>query len=437
MKRRSLFLLTALILGVASTVSTASAATKADDGLQQRDSIFISSNKHFNPANGVRSGSGTRKDPFVISGWDVHHVENKDTSKHVVIRNNKISSTLVLDWIGGGAHVYNNEVGDLRVNQNVKRTGDMTSGVIAHNKFGIVGQLRHWDGVFEHNTVGDSTSCMDIPFFLCRGVNFDGFNGAKFRNNVVYGYVEVRLHGHHHSSSFDEEHSHYHGTDHDMHGDGMDHTKRFHRVWVTNNTIHSGDYYGLVYTDSNHQGNDRTAASEQNEELNKPHVHTTKVYLNENRIYGSGIEIDIFNATDELHTDTNTGSVQIKGNVIAVQTKEMTSDEVFTVKDGIRVREARDLRLSIVGNKIDGSYPETDETTALREALQSGSGISLENIDKARIRIANNSVKDRTYGVVARNMTASVQWWVHGLKTSGVEKDVHYDNSVSNEPRRK
>lgn len=437
MRGRIAILVTAMVIGATSSISAASAAPARDKAPQQHNDIVITTNKQFDAAHGIRSGTGTKSDPYVISGWRVHHIEIKDTSKHVVIRDNQIDGRLVLDWIGGGVHVYDNVIGDLRVNQNVKRTGDMTSGVIENNTFGIVGQLRHWDGVFQNNTVGTPDSCMDIPFFLCRGVNFDGFNGAKFRNNNVYGYVEVRLHGHHHSSGYDEEQSHYHGAGHDMHGDGMDHTKRFHRVWVNNNTIHSGDYYGLLYTDSNHSANDRTATSEENEELNKPHAHTTRVYLNNNRIYGAGVEVDIFNATDELHTGTNTGVVQIKGNRISVQTPKMTDDELFNVKDGIRIREARDLNLSIVGNSIDGSYQETDETTAVRDALESGSGISLENLDKARVRIANNTVKTRTYGVVARNMTPSVVWWVHGLKTSGVEKDVHYDNSVSNEPRRK
>ena len=433
MKKRSLFLLTALVLA-ASSLSTAAAAREAASGLQQRNSITITTNNQFNPANGVRSGSGTARDPYVISGWDVHHVEIKDTSKHVVIRNNKISSVLILDWIGGGAHVYNNEVGDLRVNQNVKRTGDMTSGVIANNRFGIVGQLRHWDGVFQNNHVGDSTSCIDIPFFLCRGVNFDGFNGAKFLNNVVYGYVEVRLHGHHHSSSFDDT-SHYHGTGHEAGHTKTDHTKRFHQVWVSNNTIHSGDYYGLLYTDSNHAGNDRTATSETNPDLNKAHIHTTKAHLLNNKVYGAGIMVDIFNASDERHLGTRTGLMEIKGNQIQVQPKEFSSDDMFRNKDGISIRQAKDLKLSIVGNTISGSFPDDDPATTLRKELDYGSGISLNGIDKARIYIYDNQVSSRVYGVRASSMTSSVQWWIRGLKTSAVEDDVYYDNSVANQPK--
>lgn len=431
MRKGLLLLAIALAMTTTSILSPAGASPRGDD-LQRRGNIRIVSNSEFDSAHGIRGGSGTAKDPYVISGWDVARIEIKDTSKHVVIRNNRIS-TLVLDWIGHGAHVVNNEVGDLRVNQNVRRTGDMTSGVIAHNRFRVVGQLRHWDGVFEHNQVGDPSSCMDIPFVLCRGVNFDGFNGAKFRHNNVYGYVEVRLHGHHHSSSFSD-HSHYHGTDH---ADMTDHTQRFHQVWVTNNTIHSGEHYGLLYTDSNHRGNDRTATSETNPDLNLPHVHSTKVHFVGNKIFGDGIDINIFNARDERHTGTRTGVMNIKNNVIHVQAKETRVEDTLTTTDGITVSQAQDVKLSITGNKIDGAFSEADMTSDVDEFFDNGSGIYLSSIDKARVFILDNRVKDRIYGVEARQMGSSVRWWIGGLKTSGVRQDVYYDSSVANEPKQK
>jgi hypothetical protein len=427
-RKLSLLLVTVLIVGGASSLAPAAAAEQR----QTRDFIEILTNKDFDSEHGIRTGSGTKRDPYVISGWDVHHLEIKDTSKHVVIRDNTIG-TLILDWIGPGAHVYGNSIDDLRVNQNVKRTGDMTSGVIAHNRFGTVGQLRHWDGVFAHNTVGSPSSCMDAPFFSCRAVNFDGFNGARFFDNNIFGYVEVRLHGHHHSSGFSD-HSHYHGSGH---GDMADHTKRFHQVWVTNNTIHSGDYYGLLYTDSAHSANDRTATSETNEALNLPHVHKTRVHLNNNRIFGSGIEIDIFNANDERHTATKTGLVEIKNNKIKVQPQEYSADEMFQSNDGIAVWNARDLKLSIVNNVIDGSLDEADPMTAVRKELDHGSGIYLSSIDKAKVYLYNNRITDRTYGIHASQMTDSVRWWIAGLKTSGVEENVYYDSSVRNKPRQK
>src|SRR6185503_20212765 len=166
----------------------------------------------------------------------------------VVIRDNNISGTLVADWIGNRLKVVNNTIGDLRVNQNRERTGDMTSGVISHNTIGVVGQLRHWNGVFSHNVVGTPDQ-MSLPFSEERAVNFDGFNGAHFVRNTIYGYMDATLHGHHHSSGYGK-HSHYHGTEpeaeHEHHHgmdmedmDHIDHTNRFHEVWIAHNKIYS------------------------------------------------------------------------------------------------------------------------------------------------------------------------------------------------------
>jgi hypothetical protein len=429
--RKGLLLLATVLAVTAATLSSPAVAADGD-GLSPRGNILITSNTQFDPEHGIVGGSGTASNPYVISGWDVSRVEIKDTSKHVLISNNQIDR-LVLDWIGPGVHVLNNKIGDLRVNQNVKRTGEMTSGVIANNTFEVVGQLRHWDGVFEHNQVGNPSSCADIPFFSCRAVNFDGFNGSRFRNNNIYGYVEVRLHGHHHSSSFSD-HSHYHGTHHE---DMVDHTKRYHQVWVTNNTIHSGDYYGLLYTDSNHAGNDRTATSETNPDLNKPHVHTTKVNLTGNKVYGAGIQVNIFNADDERHLGTKTGSMKIKNNKVFVQQADFEADDTFSSKDGIAISQANDVNLSIVGNTVDGSYGETDVTTDIQKRFDYGSGIYLWDLNQAKVKILDNTVIDRTYGVHASSMSDSVKWWIAGLRTSGVEDDVYYDNSVKNEPERR
>ena len=35
------------------------------------DPIYIDGNADFTPANGVKSGSGTQSDPYLIEGWDI------------------------------------------------------------------------------------------------------------------------------------------------------------------------------------------------------------------------------------------------------------------------------------------------------------------------------------------------------------------------------
>lgn len=415
---------------------------------QERDSIYISADNEFNPANGVRSGSGTKADPFVISDWHVRTIHIHDTDRYVVIRDNVITNTLVLDWIGDRVTVVNNDVRDLRVNQNVRRTGDMTSGLIAHNTFDVVGQLRHWDGVFAHNVVGapGGTSMDDLPFFQNEAVNFDGFNGGRFHHNTVYGFVNMTLHGHHHSSGFGT-HSHNHSytapteEGHEGHGhaankdkahdhDDMDHTKRYHQVFVSHNKIYAGAPYALRYTDQNHQANDRTANSEKNPALNQPHVHHTRVYLTDNQLYGAGIAVDIFNADDERHTATKRGMVHIANNVISL---ERTRNDLFSSLHGISVNDATDIDLHITGNSIKQAAADTDSVTRSHEW---DAGIWLGRFDIGDLKIHANSVTDMAYGVFARDLTKSVYWSVTALKTTRVGQELYYDNSVANQPER-
>ena len=190
MRKRMLHpLLLAVVVAAGVLVPAASAV--ADETREQRNRIYISKDSEFTKKNGIRSGSGTKADPFIISNWDVSDVHIHDTSAHVVLMDNTID-WLTLNWIGPGVHVMDNFIGDLRVNENVPRTGDATSGHFAKNTIGVVGQLRHFDGDFVHNLVGtpsDAESSGPTAFFWGsrRAVNFDGFNGAHFAHNTIYG----------------------------------------------------------------------------------------------------------------------------------------------------------------------------------------------------------------------------------------------------------
>jgi type II secretory pathway pseudopilin PulG len=401
-------------------------AAGASDTRVSRSNITINANALFDAAHGVRSGSGTADDPYVISGWQVSSITIKDTSAAVLITDNTISSTLVLDWIGGGITVVNNDIGDLRVNQNVPRTGEPTTGLIANNTFGVVGQLRHFDGVFEQNVVGTPKSGVDNllgEWMVERAVNFDGFNGAHFRDNIIYGYVEVRLHGHHHSSGFGED-SHNHGG-----MDSMDHTVRYHEVWVTGNkiTVPPGTFAALEYVDNNHAGNDRTAASETNKALNDPHVHHTQVHLTGNKLVGSGLSVNIFNADDERHIGTARGRLDIDNNTILLQ--ESTTWP-FSSPTGISVSQAKDLELYIRDNYIEGPH----EHQAWDDYLYDGAGIDLNTIDAALIRVYDNMVMHRQYGISANNMPASTRWLIGGNLMEEVVEPVVWNSSVANKP---
>ncbi|MGH2807859.1 MAG: hypothetical protein ACRDKT_11360 [Actinomycetota bacterium] len=426
----------AVFIAFAGLVVVAPPVAADEDRTEHRD-IRILTDKDFTEANGVVRGSGTEADPYVISGWSIRNLTIQDTASHVVIRDNEITSRLILDWIGSGVMLVNNSIRDLRVNQNVERTGAATSGYIGNNKFGIVGQLRHFDGIFENNVVRPSPGMFDAVFGEARAVNFDGFNGARFRNNTIYGYMDVRLHGHHHGSSFGDQ-SHYHGTAHDHGSHGahggtdVDHSKRYHQVWVSNNKIYSTSHYALQYTDSAHSANDRTAASERNEELNKPHVHYTRVHLTNNKLIGSGLSVDIFNADDRNHTKTERGALEITGNHITVHDR----DETFSASpNGIEIWNAKDVELTIARNVITGVNKESLPSHEWLEGEPAG--IWMHDLDLANVFVTANRVVDLPIGIRASQFTETVEWWISRLATEGVEEAVVYDESVENEPHRR
>lgn len=438
MTRSTRVLLAMLLAGVTGVFPFAATATAEER--RQCNNITITSDQHFNPANGVQNGTGTPSDPYVISGCSVNSVTIKDTSAALLITNNSINR-LVLDWNGGNVTVVENDVGDLRVNQNVKRTGEPTSGLIARNKFGIVGQLRHFDGVFENNAVTGQRppGTIQIPFFENgQSVNFDGFNGSRFRNNKITGFVTMRLHGHHHSSGFGEG-SHYHGAAPEAHAEhgAMDHSQRYHRVFFTGNTITSPGPYALNYVDTGHAANDRTAASETNPDLNKPHVHFTKVHMNNNHLIGSGLYVNIFNADDERHLGTRPGTLQIRNNRVDL-VQESGRKPFFQGEEpaGISIYKAKDVHIEVTGNTVTNK----DERTAVERTQipfmtpRKISGVKLYYIEMARIHLTNNSVSSTDYGISAAEMPESVEWWIHDLTTKAVGTPVYWDNSVANQP---
>lgn len=426
----------ALLLVVMVFPAAAGAAAQSSDAKQTRNSIFIDEMKDFNPANGVRGGAGTASDPFVISNWDVSSIQIQNTDAHVVITDNSVDF-LVLDWIGGGIEVRNNEIGDLRVNQNRKRTGDPTSGVIENNRFEVVGQLRHFDGIFQNNVVGSKDGPMvDVPFFTDkRAVNFDGFNGSIFRNNTIYGYMDARLHGHHHSSGFTEE-SHYHGDaapKHEEH-EGMDHTVRYHQVHIYGNKIFADHHYALAYLDTAHSANDRTAASETEKTLNLPHIHYTKVFLHDNELVGAGLYVDVFNAKDQLHKETARGLMEISDNKIVLHHTEDATQR-FWARNGIDVYQAQDINLRILDNTITG--PEAGDALSGMTGENDVAGINLWNLDKGDLFLSGNSVAQAAYGVKASRFSKTVNWTIGELATKDVGQSVYWDSSVENPPRRR
>lgn len=409
------------VIFVAGLVATGAQSAHAGKRAPHAN-ITISDNGDFTAANGVRGGDGSKAKPYVISGWEVRNLRIEDTDRWVTIRDNAITGQLVLNWIGDRLTMQRNVVNDMRVNQNVARTGMPTSGAITNNQFRVVGQLRHWDGLFAHNVVGTADN------LGARAVNFDGFNGARFVRNTIFGHVDARLHGHHHSSGWGEEtHSHKTKTPEE---EASMHRYRYHDVTIAENSIRASGTYGLMYVDTNHAGNDRRAASEADPNLNRPHIHFTKVNILRNNLAGAGIFVNVFQAKDNLHPWFVRGFVDVRDNRIA-----LNEDRYFARLQGIEILQAQAMTLRLRGNTITGWRVSDDDPMRFFESWDDDAGILLNTVDDANIFIEDNTVKNRVNGVRATQMTPTVRWTIRNLKTSGVDNRIAYDNTVANKPQ--
>jgi hypothetical protein len=423
-------LVAALVCGALTTAGLAITTPAGADATTEHANVTVSADKDFTKANGFRSGDGTRQSPYVFSGWRIGSLVIQNTDRYVTIRDNTIGG-LVLDWIGNRVTVRNNAIGDMRVNQNVARTGRPTSGVIEWNAFGVVGQLRHWDGAFQFNVVGAKAAEGQQSN---RAVNFDGFNGARFVHNTIYGFVDARLHGHHHSSKFgsgSHNHSAHADPGHQMtESEKVMHRYRHHQVTIAGNKIYSDAAYAIQYLDTDHAANDRTAASETDPALEAPHLHFTRVSIAGNKLYGSGILINVFNSLDDRHPWTERGAVDIRGNAV-----QLGKDSFLDLRQlqGIEVRQARDVNLRIIGNSVTGKREEG--VLKMLENSDEDAGIFLNTLDESYVQVIGNRVSTRAYGVRAATMTKTVVWRVRDLATSNVRERVHYDDSVENKPK--
>jgi hypothetical protein len=381
--------------------------------LERRQSIVIDGDAGFNPANGVRSGSGTYDDPFVISGWFVDQVLIKDTSEAFEFRGNYVGDILILDWTGKGGYVHHNHVNNLRTNRNVERTGDPSATVIEHNAILRVEELRHFDGEVRNNTIGRSDL---LGSLLTGGVVFNiaGLNGAGIHDNVVFGGVDMKIHGHHHSDR-PGLHSHNHGQPDEAQAEDHveDHQVRYVDFHFYGNRI-VDDGFGMRYNDLNHAGDDRQATSEQEPMLEKPHVHHTRVSLHDNVIEGATLRIAALNAVDERHLPGETATLDIHHNRILKP----------AAGDGLVVQDVRNATVRIHENVVEKGGAQLTGTSA----------ILLQRFGNVTVEVGENALGDYRYGVRASAFDNLTQWTVHGNRAPGVKQEVYWDDSVANPP---
>lgn len=380
--------------------------------LERRSSIVIRGDDAFNPANGVRSGTGTFEDPFVIAGWHVDQVLIADTTKAFVLKENYVGGILILDWTGKGGYVHHNHIQNLRTNRNVERTGDPSATVIEANEILRVEELRHFDGEVRNNTIGQP----GILGLLKDGVvlNIAGLNGAGIHDNVIHGGVDMKLHGHHHSDK-PGAHSHNHGQADAAQAEDHreDHQVRYVDFTFYRNTILDSGF-GLRYNDLDHAGDDRQATSEQEPDLEKPHVHYTTITLAENVIDGATLRLAVVNADDERHVAGEHAIVHIERNRIL---KPMAGD-------GLVVQSVKDATVFVHENVV--------EKGQLLGA--SSAAILLREFQNSTVVVGANKLGDYKYGVRAVGFDNMTRWSVEKNDAPGVAYPVYWDESVSNPP---
>jgi hypothetical protein len=380
--------------------------------LERRSSIAIRNDSQFNPANGVRSGTGTFDNPFVISGWDVDTVLIADTSKAFEFKENRVTSILVLDWTGQGGYVHHNDIANLRTNRNVPRSGDATAAVIENNRIAEVQELRHFDGELRDNVIGTP-----LPLGATQPeviLNIAGVNGAGIHDNTIYGGVDMKLHGHHHSDAPNGT-SHNHGTPDNatMAAQHMDHQMRYDSFDFYQNHV-IDDRFGLRYNDLNHAADDRTAASEQEPDLDLPHVHHTFITIRDNVIEGAALSLVVVNAPDPLHLAGESALVDVRNNTIV---KPMTGD-------GILLQDVRNATVHIHGNHVDPSV----------SGASGASAIFLARFHNTTIMIDGNDLGADGYGIRASQFDASTTWIV-GPNDDAATHPVYWDSTVANPPQ--
>ena len=413
------------------------------EAFEQVRSLRIVGDEAFKPATGVRSGSGSMEDPFVIEHWYVTgDLYIQDTDACFEIREVWVGGQLSLNWNGLCAWVHHSYIHDLRVNENIRRDGYATGGFIEHNDIGYVGQLRHYDGVFRFNEVGPmpATAPWDpvletVPFGFAqdpRVANIDGFNQGRIEHNTFHGSVDLDYHGHHHGTGFFAPHSHYHG-DNDTRGMAHDHTQRWTSVAFVGNTIIDHEGYGLRYDDRNHAGDDRVAASEQEKTLDLDHVHRSRIDILQNRLEGAGIWVDIFNADDAHHKERNDGWLTIADNEVHLVGRDQGPFGLWgaghDAHTAIRVFTAKEVDLRVTGNRMTFKAGEDDGPLAILSPVAYPTALAIDGFRDAHALVADNTATGFHTGIDAGRFEAA-SWTLLANDFGDVEVPMSADDSV-------
>lgn len=136
-----------VVLCVSMLLAVLSLAGLADAAPYKHRPIQIIGNDEFTKANGVRSGSGTPSDPFIISGWSISAAHREG----ILVKNTTVSFVIANVSIHSGASSQYPDIDLVSVRNAVIRSSTITGGLV-----GIYLQVCS-NITVEDNTVSQST----------------------------------------------------------------------------------------------------------------------------------------------------------------------------------------------------------------------------------------------------------------------------------------
>ncbi len=397
--------------------------------------------------DGYLTGTGSTSDPYLIDGFRVREdLTIRDTSKALVIRNSFIEGQLTLNYVDEDVYVHHNRIYDLRVNENVDRRGDTTAGLFEHNEISFIGQLRHFGGEFTANQVGPKPDGVATQFLSDTGPkplpedlvwNFDGYHGALVHANEVVGRVDVKLHGHFHAScnacpahdhadpaGFPEGNERVEGAP-----PGSTHAYRYHTLVFRDNDIRlEQPGPALRFNDEAHAGDDQTANSEPNAYLEDRHDHHQYLAIQDNRITGGSLVLDIVNAEDDRHADRVTEAlVHLTGNQV---TLVQPRGEGTGLTSAYTVHQAHTLELVATGNAFafesEGSpLPDGTRWTVDGEPAET-TGFLLAGVDLSSVSVQATRGEGASYGVSLHQVTDRTHLELSENDFQARDEEVHH-----------
>ncbi len=205
---RTIVLVTAAAAALAAVAAIASASgTGVEDraALESRGPIEIASDADFTPANGVRSGSGTASDPFVISRWSIvgsgeYGIEIANVNSEFVIENVLVDSGSGADFVDGlwianvaGGMIEHVEVsGQRRFGAYLAHAEgtDVCDSVFTSNGFVGLYAHRSFNMTWAKNVASDNKK---HGFYLANGSSFNRVTEARSFRHVREGQLSFGI----------------------------------------------------------------------------------------------------------------------------------------------------------------------------------------------------------------------------------------------------